>query len=42
MKQYLRNPKHREHDQDEKSQRGQKATQHKDELETEASEEGGD
>jgi len=42
MKQYLRNPKLREHDQDEKSQRGQKAIQSKNELEAEESEEGGD
>ena len=42
MKQYLRNPKLREHNEDEKSQRGQKAIQSKNELEAEASEEGGD
>tara|TARA_R110000751_G_scaffold56730_2_gene120826 strand:+ start:144 stop:269 length:126 start_codon:yes stop_codon:yes gene_type:complete len=41
MKQYLRNPKHREHQEDEKSQRGQKATKNKDDIE-ESSDEGGD
>tara|TARA_R110002124_G_scaffold60788_4_gene166600 strand:+ start:106 stop:231 length:126 start_codon:yes stop_codon:yes gene_type:complete len=41
MKQYLRNPKHREHQEDEKSQRGQKAAKNKDDIE-ESSDEGGD
>lgn len=42
MKQYLRNPKLREHSEDEESQRGQKAIQHKNELEAKAREESGD
>tara|TARA_X000001382_G_C3139449_1_gene169053 strand:- start:113 stop:238 length:126 start_codon:yes stop_codon:yes gene_type:complete len=41
MKQYLRNPKHREHEEDEKSQRGQKAIESKNAVE-ESSDEGDD
>jgi|TARA_R110001599_G_scaffold1829_2_gene9150 hypothetical protein len=43
MRQYLRNPKLREHNQDAESQRGQKAIEHKNELEaSESEEEGGE
>ena len=41
MRQYLRNPKLREHNQDADTQRGEKAIKHKNELEASESEEKG-